>query len=356
MPEEIIPEPVSVGRIEEERRLESPDVSPRAFLPTVRHTLRFGNIGAIYVWIAIVIFFTIKAPGTFFTWDTVKTVLNLNAISGLVALSLVVPLCGRAFDLSVGYIVAVTSVLSAALIAQHGYSFVTAIVLCVLVAAAVGAANGVLVVGIGIDSFIATLATGSALSAVVVLISNNVDVTSNRLSLSFAKLSTSNVGGITVPVFIMVIVAVALWWLLEQTVTGRRLYATGFNEEGARLAGVRTRRLRFLGLVTSGVVAGVAGILVTAQDGSGAPSIGPEYLLSSFAAVFLGATQFRNGRFNAQGTIVAILLLGTGTAGLAVIGAQPWVSDMFTAVVLIASLALYQYERRRVASRGAHAS
>jgi ribose transport system permease protein len=318
----------------------------------VLHVLRFGNVGAIYVWIAMIVFFSIKSPDVFPTWNTVKTVLNLNAITGLVALSLVVPLCARAFDLSIGYVVAVTSVLSASLIVEHHYSFAAAIAICVVVAVGVGAINGVLVVGFGIDSFIATLATGSVLSAAVVLISNNVQVTDNRLAIEFAQIATTEIAGITIPVFIMLAVGVALWWLLEQTVTGRRLYATGFNEEAARLTGVRTRRLRFAGLLVSAFVAGLAGILITARAGGGAPEIGPSYLLNSFAAVFLGATQFRNGRFNAQGTIVAVLVLGTGTAGLSIIGAEPWVSDMFTGAVLIASLALYRFEQVRVASRG----
>jgi ribose transport system permease protein len=347
--DEMIRGPVSM---KQEPPPESPQARRHGARHGVLHALRFGNIGAIYVWIAMIVFFSIKSPDVFPTWNTVKVVLNLNAIAGLVALSLVVPLCARAFDLSIGYVVAVTSVLSASLIVQHHYSFVAAIAVCLVLAVGVGAINGLLVVGFGIDSFIATLATGSVLSAAVVLISNNVQVTNDRLAINFAQIATTNIAGITLPVFIMIGVGVALWWLLEQTVTGRRLYATGFNEEAARLTGVRTRRLRFASLLVSAVVAGLAGILVTANAGSGAPDIGPSYLLTSFAAAFLGATQFRDGRFNAQGTIVAVLVLGTGTAGLSLIGAQPWVSDMFTGVVLIASLALYRFEQIRVANRG----
>src|ERR1700734_920952 len=174
MPDEAVQEPVANERPHDHGlKDEAYHVSGRRIL----HGLRFGNIGAIYVWIAMIVFFTIASPDTFPTWDTVKTVLNLNAIPGLVALSLVVPMCTRVFDLSVGYVVALTSALSAALIVQHNFSFIAAILLCLVTALAVGLLNSLLIVAVGIDSFIATLATGSVLSAVVILVSNNIDVT-----------------------------------------------------------------------------------------------------------------------------------------------------------------------------------
>jgi ribose transport system permease protein len=310
--------------------------------------LRFGNIGAVYVWIAIIVVFSLLKPHEFPRWATVQIVLNVSAISGLVALSLIVPLCMQVFDLSVGYVVALATALCAELIVVHHYSYTAAILACLAAALAAGMLNGLLVVVAGISSFIATLATGSVVLAVVELISNNVIVTSTQLSTDFSKLAnTSIVGGIDIPVFIMFGVAIVLWWLLEQTVTGRRMYAVGFNEDSARLTGIKGSRLRFVALLTSALVAGLAGVLLTSFYGSSAPTVGPNYLLSSFTAAFLGATQFRNGRFNAQGTLIAVLMLATGTAGLGLVGAQPWASDMFTGVVLVASLALYRFEQRR---------
>jgi ribose transport system permease protein len=128
------------------------------------------------------------------------------------------------------------------------------------------------------------------------------------------------------------------------TVVGRRIYATGFNEGGARLAGIRTNRLQFMSLVVSGLVAGIAGVLLASQVSSGSPDIGPPYLLDAFAAAFLGATQF-GGRFNAWGTVIAVLLLGTGKTGLVLVGAEPWAQSMFSGVVLLSALALTNLER-----------
>jgi ribose transport system permease protein len=120
-------------------------------------------------------------------------------------------------------------------------------------------------------------------------------------------------------------------------VTGRRIYATGFNATGSRLAGIHTNKLRFATLVVSGLVAGIAGVLLASQVNSGSPGIGPPYLLTAFAAAFLGATQF-GGRFNAPGTVLAVVLLGTGNTGLTLVGAPVWAPDMFSGIVLLLAL------------------
>jgi ribose transport system permease protein len=141
-------------------------------------------------------------------------------------------------------------------------------------------------------------------------------------------------------------VAVAMWFLLEHTATGRRLYATGFNPDAAKLAGVKVDRLRFISLVVSGSLAGAAGLVLASTIASGEPTAGTPYLLPAFAAAFLGATQLKHGRFNAGGTLIAVLLLGTGTTGLGLANAPQWSADMFVGVVLIASLAVTGLQRR----------
>ena len=92
--------------------------------------------------------------------------------------------------------------------------------------------------------------------------------------------------------------------------------------------------------MVSAVLAGLAGILATAMIGAGNPATGPDLLLPAFAVAFLGATQFRSGRFNVWGTVVAVLLLGTGNIGLLVIGGPPWLPNMFEGVMLISAVAL----------------
>jgi ribose transport system permease protein len=308
------------------------------------HYVSFRNIGAIYVWIAIIIVFSIWAPDTFPTWQTAKTVLNQNAVSGLVALALIVPLSSRVFDLSVGNAVGLCNVIVAWLLVNQGMPMGLAIVLTIIAGVLIGIANGIVVIGWKIDSFIATLATGSLMAALTSLVSDNKSIIGPQLGGTFSDISTSGIGGIAIPVFMMLGVAALLWYLLNYTVAGRRIYATGFNEAGARLTGIKTRRLRFISLIVSGTVAGIGGVLLASQVSAGSPEIGPPYLLSAFAAAFLGATQF-GGRFNAWGTVIAVLLLGTGKSGLLLVGAPVWAPNMFVGVVLLFALALTNFDR-----------
>jgi ribose/xylose/arabinose/galactoside ABC-type transport system permease subunit len=106
-------------------------------------------------------------------------------------------------------------------------------------------------------------------------------------------------------------------FFLERTTTGRYSYAAGYNAEVARLVGVSIGRVRTLSLVISSSIAGFAGLLLTANIQAADPSNGPSYLIPAFSAAFLGATQFRHGRFNPWGVMVAVLMLGTGSVAQA---------------------------------------
>jgi ribose transport system permease protein len=315
--------------------------------------LAFDRIGAVYVWLAIIVVFSIWAPETFPTVATAKQILNTNAITGLAALAITIPLAARVFDLSFAGVMALTGVAVTHFIAKDGIPLVPAVMLGLSIGVGVGLINALVVVGMRIDSFIATLATGSLIAALITMVTNDVPISDAKLGGGFAKIGQTSVAGVTLPVFYFAIVAVAIWYLLEHTATGRRLYATGFNPDAARLAGVRTDRLRFLSLVASGALAGFAGIVLASTLASGSPTAGNPYLLPAFAAAFLGATQLKHGRFNAGGTIIAVLLLGTGTTGLALAGAPQWSGDMFVGIVLIAALAVTGIQRRAtVTTRG----
>jgi ribose transport system permease protein len=226
---------------------------------------------------------------------------------------------------------------------------VPAIAIALGVGLGVGLINAVVVVVMRIDSFIATLATGSLIAALVTMITNEVPITDAKLGGAFANIGQTTIDGITLGVVYCALVALAIWYLLEHTATGRRLYATGFNPDAARLAGVNVERLRFMSLIASGGLAGAAGIVLASTIQTGSPTAGTPYLLPAFAAAFLGATQLKHGRFNAWGTIIAVVLLGTGTTGLGLANAPQWAANMFVGCVLIASLAVTGLQRRATA-------
>ncbi len=310
------------------------------------------KIGAVYVWIVIIIVFSIWVPDTFPTLDTAKQILNTNAITGLAALTILIPLTARVFDLSFAFTMTLTGVAVAKFIVG-GMPLGLAVLLGLAIGLGIGLINAFVVVVAKIDSFIGTLATGSLIQALITMVTNDTPISDAKLAGGFSDIGQTTIAGITLPVFYFAAVAVAIWYLLEHTATGRRLYATGFNPDASRLARVKVDKLRFLSLVTSGGLAGFSGIVLASTLGSGSPTAGTPYLLPAFAAVFLGATQLKNGRFNAGGTVIAVLLLGTGTTGLALAAAPQWSQAMFVGIVLIAALAVTGLQRRTaVASRG----
>lgn len=306
------------------------------------------NIGAVYVLIAICIVFSIWAPSTFPQGATIKQVLDNNAITALAALALIVPLSARVFDLSFAYVMSLSGVTAAHFVAADNWPVLLALLAGIAAALVIGLVNGFVVVIMRIDSFIATLATGSLVQAFISFVTNDNSINSERLSGSFSTMSQGSIGGIIYPVFYAVIIAAALWVLMDHTATGRRLYATGFNPNAARLADIRVNKLRFCSLLVSAGLAGFAGVLLASSLAAGSPSAGTSYLLPAFASVFVGATVFKHGRFNAWGTIVAVLMLGTGVVGLGLVSAPLWAIDMFTGVVLIAALSANSFERRNL--------
>ena len=307
--------------------------------------LAFDKVGAIYVWVAIIVVFSIWVPDTFPNLTTAKQILNSNAITALAALSVTIPLAARVFDLSFALNMTLCGVAVAHFVVD-GVPLVPAVGLGMLIGLAVGLINATVVVGMKIDSFIATLATGSLIQALITLVTNDTPISDVKLAGGFSKIGQTTSQGLILPVLYVAVVAVGIWYLLEHTATGRRLYAVGFNADAARLAGVKVRRLQFLALVTSGVLAGASGIVLASILGGGSPTAGTPYLLPGFAAVFLGATQLKNGRFNAGGTLIAVLLLGTGTTGLGLANAPQWSGALFVGVVLIAALMVTGLQRR----------
>jgi ribose transport system permease protein len=316
----------------------------------VRRWLSVRTIGAIYVWILIVILFSIISPSNFPTADTAKSVLDQYAITGMVALSLVVPLAAGVYDLSIGATLALAGVLVAYLLQHTSMSPVLAGVAAVAACAVVGGVNAFVVTVLRVNSFIATLGTGGILAAITSAVSGDQTL-SGRVGGEYTKLATTNLSGVQIPVLYMLIIMVALGYWLERTESGRQLYATGFDPETAKLTGVPVRRLVAVSLLTSACISGFAGIVLAAQVSAGSPDVGASYLIPAFSGAFLGATQLRGGRFNPWGTVIGVLLLGTGNVALLISGGPTWTPSLFEGCVLIAAVALTSLEKDIIRGR-----
>lgn len=303
----------------------------------------------LFVWAAIIGLFAVVVPTTFPTTVTLRTIASGNAITAIMALAVVPPLAAGVFDLSVASMMGLAIVFVAYLQSSAGFSTAEAILLTLLLGSAVGLLNAFVVVKLRLDSFIATLGTGSLLLAATDWITGGQQIISG-IHASFTNLATFQILTIPAPFFYMLVVAGVLWYVLERRQAGRYLYAVGSNPEAARLAGVRTDRLRTGALVTSGTLAALAGVIFTATIGSASPDSGTAYLLPAFAGAFLGATQVKSGRFNVPGTLIAVYLLATGVKGLQLAGAPIWVGELFNGIALLVAITVAGMAERRAAT------
>lgn len=313
--------------------------------------LQLGRFSGLYVWAAFGLAYGLWIPHTFLTVTTFQSVAADQTITGIVALGLVFSLSAGAFDLSFPTLITMASVIDGSMMNTWHLPWGFATVLTLMSGCAIGAVNGLLVTKVGISAIVATLGMSSLIQAVIDRVTNGGQFVSG-FPKSFTDLATPKPLGIPILAAYLFIAALIVWYLLEHSPFGRRLQAAGAGSDAARLAGVNTDRMVFAGLMASSIMASFAGVLVTAQLGSVSPTIGAGYLLPGFAAVFLGTTQLKVGRFNVWGTMVAIYLLATGEKGLQLVGGQGWVTDAFNGAALLLAVSLAVLgQRRRGGSR-----
>jgi ribose transport system permease protein len=270
--------------------------------------------------------------------------MNQNAILLVVALGLLIPLSAGVFDLSIAGTVSASAVTVSWLLIEPQWPIPFAIAAALAVGLIVGTINGLLVVKIHIDSFIATLGMGSILSAYAVWRSNNRSLLG--FPDEFKNLATPWFWGLNKTVLVGLTLAIILWFVLEHTALGRYLFATGGAREAARLAGVQTDRYLWGSLITSATFAALAGVLLASQFGSSQAQSGAPYLLPAFAAAFLGSTQFKR-RFNVWGAVLAVFVLQSGVKGLQLAGvSSTWVESLFFGVALIVAVGLSAFRKR----------
>jgi ribose transport system permease protein len=278
--------------------------------------------------------FSAWLPTKFPTSGNVQDILTSQPPGIFIAFAAMLVLVVGEFDLSIGATLGMAQYLVLKLITHYGLSWEAAIVATLAVGAAIGAANAIAVIGLGINSFIATIGIATILEGLIQWISSGSTPIFGGAPTGFTTLAQTK-HLVVLPVYYALVAAVALWVLLEWTVVGRQMRATGANRSAARLSGIRTGRARALAFVLAGLLAAVAGILVTAQVGAADATSGPSFLLPAYAAAFLGATAIRPGFFNVWGTVIAIFLVAVGITGLQLKGVESWVTPVFNGSVLL---------------------
>ncbi len=306
--------------------------------PHRRIGLGVERFAGVYVWALIIVVFSLWVPNLFLTTVTFRVMIAQQAITLILALGLMVPVAAGAFDLSIAGTLSVSSAIAVWFQTNH-HGWIPGIIAALLVGAVIGLINGFLVVKCGVDSFISTLGMSSVLSAGSYWVLNSQQVVKG-IDPQFVAFGQHQILGLPLAVYYAIAVGIVLFVVLQYRPIGRSIYATGGNQQAARLAGVRTGRIVTGSLVTSGVLAALAGVLLASQVANATPDAGAPFLLPAFSAVFLGATQIVPGRMNVLGTVLAILLLATGVTGLQLAGAQAYITQLFDGVALILAVAL----------------
>ncbi|MDA8268886.1 MAG: ABC transporter permease [Actinomycetota bacterium] len=315
--------------------------------PTGGAGLQFLEKSALFVvWILVVIVFSLLKPGTYPTLSNASTILGSQSTLLFLALGLMVPLTVGEYDLSVAYNLVFSSLVLARLNAESHVNIIVSIIVALVVSSLIGVLNAVLIIYVGIDSFVATLGTGTFFGGMALWVSssNVIGGVSNTL---VNPIVVDKLFSIPLQFYYGIAFTFILWGLYRFTSLGQRLLFVGRNRDVAKLSGIRVNNVRFWSLVVSGLFAGMAAVVSAGNSGAADPTANVSMLLPAFAAVFLGATTITPGRFNPWGTTASVYFLVSGITGLELQGAGTFVQDLFYGGALVFAVALSIVARRR---------
>ncbi|PIP00866.1 ABC transporter, permease protein [uncultured Pleomorphomonas sp.] len=295
--------------------------------------------------VLLIVLFSLTTP-SFASMLTLQAIVASKAKMALLALAATIPMIVGKIDLNVGFGIVLWHILAISLQVTYGLSWPMAVLIVLLLAALYGLFNGILVAVADIDSFVATLGSGTTLYAVALWHSGGRQIVGD-LPDAFLMLHHTEIAGIPVGGFYVLALAVVLWLVTERTPLGRCMYAVGGNPNAAGLNGIPVTRTIIGSFIASSVITGFTGVLVAAEQGVGQASVGMDYMLPALVGAYLGSTTIRPGRVNVWGTVVGVAILAIGIAGIQQFGGAFWVEPLFNGTTLLLSITLAGYAQRR---------
>lgn len=306
--------------------------------------------GLLLVFVLVVIGMFLTKP-TFGTYQNIVNVLQQNAVIGIIACGMTFAIILGGFDLSVGSVTALASVVGATLMIDFPtfgipLGIAGAFASCLLV----GAVNGWLIAYAGVNPFVATLGTMTVVRGLIYVATN----ASPRFGVpySFTSVGLGYIGGIPVPAIIFAIVAVTLGFVLHKTRFGHYVYAVGGNVVAAAGMGVSAFRIRFAVYVLVSACAALSGIILIGQTASATPQAALGYELTAIAAVIVGGASLGGGRGRMIGTIIGVFLLGVVANALNLFGVSAFWQPVATGLILIFAVAADGFSKRGTLALG----
>jgi ribose transport system permease protein len=296
--------------------------------------------------VLLAIFFSALLPDSFPTALNVRSILSDKGIIALLSLGAMLPMMAGRIDLTIGFGIVMWHILAISLQVWYHVPWPLACGVVLLCSASAGLVNGLLVEIAQIDSFIATLGTGTILYALALWLSGGRQVMGD-LAQGFINLNALSPFSIPMPAIYVIVLGVVLWILTERLPLGRRIYAIGANERAAALNGISVRANVIGVFIGSGLIAGFTGCVLASKLQIGQANVGLDYLLPALVGTFLGTTTIRPGRVNVLGTIVGVLILAIGISGIQQLGGAFFVEPLFNGTTLVVAIALAGVAQRR---------
>jgi len=281
----------------------------------------------------------------FLNMNNLLNIVRNASILIIIGVGETITLTARDVDLSVGSVLSLTSVVAAIMLNRYGIPFPLAILAALLIGAALGLLNGLLITYVGLPPFIATYGTLWVLFGFAYLILQGAVI--YGFPAGFRVIGNGHLFGIPMPIVVMTVVFLTGYFLLHHTTLGRRFFATGANLETARMSGIKVERVIIAAYAISGFLAAVAGLVLIAYTNGSEARIGDSYLLPVMAVVVMGGTSLAGGQGNLVGTLVAALIMAVIHNGMNILAVPAIWQSLVVGLLIIGTVLADQGLRKR---------
>ncbi|GEO06043.1 ribose ABC transporter permease [Adhaeribacter aerolatus] len=302
-----------------------------------RVNLNIGKYGLLVALLVLCTALTIITP-KFLTLPNIMIILTQVTINALLAFGVTFVIITGGIDLSVGSVVAVTSVVTATFARADNYPLVVPLALGLLVGLAFGSLNGLAITKGKVPAFIVTLGTMTIGRGLALILSKGRPI--SNLSDSFNYIGSGNLLGIPLPILILIVVFIICTLLLRKTIMGRYVYAVGGNEQAARASGINVNQVKLFVYTLGGGLAALAGIILTSRISTGQPNVGIGFELSAIAAAIIGGTSTSGGVGTITGTLLGALLIGVISNSLDLLNVSSYYQQVVMGLIIIGAVLL----------------
>lgn len=304
---------------------------------TMAAFLKEGEASVLVALILISIILGFLNP-RFLTSYNLFSILRQSSIVGVVAMGQTLALISGGFDLSVGSVAGLAGIVSGAAIVELGLPLPICVILGILVGAACGFFNGIMITKIGINPLIVTLGTAWVFKGIILVTTRGYPIL--EFPPAFHFLGQGYWGQIPMPVILMLITGAICHIFLSLTRFGKHIYAVGANKTASYLFGIKVHRVEIATYVICSAIAGFGGVILASRLSSAQPSAGQGWVLPSIAIAVIGGTKLSGGIGRVSGTILGAILIGTINNGLVLLGVSPYVQDIVSGGILIVAVAV----------------